>query len=239
MMDHIEFHNGVIKAIDFISQDLINFQLSPCQNLAYTPGQYIVIKWDQNTMRSYSIGSCDKAIWSFYVRLSSGRGSTFLRRLQPNNTVTFFGPTGDFFFKGAHRQHGRSIIATTGTGISPVLAWAEQLSAFVSKQNNASPVYIIQSAGCQEQLIKHDLLLEMSAKHALINYISLVDYKIFNNRPLPFNLGSEEKVDISLLLEAIRPDDKDTLYLCGNPNMVNSLVQKYGNTCEVITEAFG
>jgi ferredoxin--NADP+ reductase/benzoate/toluate 1,2-dioxygenase reductase subunit len=91
-------------------------------SVPFSPGQYITVgvKGDVD-MREYSIYSPEKAdFFEILVKeVEGGFVSRRLRKLSPNDPVSFEGPFGFFTIEPEWRRTRKFLFVATGTGISP------------------------------------------------------------------------------------------------------------------------
>ena len=122
-----------ISALTRVADDImkVTLRLPPSSQFAFIPGQYIELIGSNGIRRSYSLATADISDNSFdlHVRhVDGGVMSTYLfRDAKTNDLLRLNGPLGTFFLR---QTSGIDLIfLATGTGIAPVKAMLEWLSA--------------------------------------------------------------------------------------------------------------
>ncbi len=105
----------------FLTDDVIELQVSIIQNINVLPGQFcnLMVKRDDDTyMRSYSIASYTNNILTFLIKLKQdGIAGTYLRHIEEWTNINLLWPFGDFV---AQNTSKKKIFIATGTGLSPI-----------------------------------------------------------------------------------------------------------------------
>jgi CDP-4-dehydro-6-deoxyglucose reductase, E3 len=122
-----------IQAIDRLASDVVRVQLRlpPSAMLNFLPGQYIDVIGAEGLRRSYSVANAPRADKQIELHIREVPGGAMSRywfkQAQPNDLLRLRGPLGTFFLRG---QTGKDLVLlATGTGIAPVKAILEGLSA--------------------------------------------------------------------------------------------------------------
>jgi|SRR3990167_10214238 len=100
----------------------LKFSLINPASIDFVAGQFLVLKPDGKTPRSYSILSPDfqKNTVDFVVHMvPNGIASNYFRGLKVGDNTTFMGPAGVFTLKESTRD---KIFLATGTGIAPMFS---------------------------------------------------------------------------------------------------------------------
>ena len=122
-----------IHSIDNLSHDVVRVTLRfpPTSALEFLPGQHIEVIGAEGLRRSYSIANAprsDKQIELHIREVSDGAMSRYwFQAARFNDLLRLRGPLGTFFLRGQAGKH--LVLLATGTGIAPVKAILEGLSA--------------------------------------------------------------------------------------------------------------
>ncbi|MBO9688653.1 FAD-binding oxidoreductase [Roseateles chitosanitabidus] len=122
-----------IQSIERLSHDVVRvmLRLPPTSALDFLPGQYIDVIGAEGLRRSYSIANApraDKQIELHIREVADGAMSRYwFQQAKANDLLRLRGPLGTFFLRG---QAGKDLVLlATGTGIAPVKAILEGMSA--------------------------------------------------------------------------------------------------------------
>ena len=216
-----EYFQSTLKA----SQDLcsnvrhLSFDTDKPGNFDHGPGQFIMIHFPNEDgieiNRSYSISTPPGEEEGFSLcvkRVERGRGSTLLHRLEPGEQIKTSGPFGRFALRDEDPEN--VILVATGTGIAPFRSMRDMLAEGLRKRN----YWLLMGVRHTEELLYHDEWLALAEAHANFNYRPVV------SRPDESWDGPVGYVDTFLpeFEELIQPG-KITAYLCGVPQMIDSM----------------
>ncbi|OGK19921.1 hypothetical protein A3C23_04445 [Candidatus Roizmanbacteria bacterium RIFCSPHIGHO2_02_FULL_37_13b] len=115
----------------------LKFSLINPSVLDFVAGQFMVLKPNENTSRSYSILNPDfkKDYVDFVVHLvPDGIASNYFRDLKEGDRVEFMGPAGVFTLRDTTRE---KIFLATGTGVAPI--WSMLASHYKKIKDNIHP----------------------------------------------------------------------------------------------------
>lgn len=121
-----------IRSIEPVASDIlcVVLRLPPNNAFAFLPGQYIDI-FAAGVRRSYSIANApraDNTIELHIRRFENGVMSRFwFEQAKPEDLLRFEAPLGTFFLRDT--DHRNIIFLATGTGIAPVKAMIEEITA--------------------------------------------------------------------------------------------------------------
>jgi len=122
-----------ILSIERLASDVVRvfLRLPPTSALDFLPGQYVDVIGAEGMRRSYSIANAprsDKQIELHIREVPDGAMSRYwFHQAKANDLLRLRGPLGTFFLRG---QAGKDLVLlATGTGIAPVKAILEGLSA--------------------------------------------------------------------------------------------------------------
>lgn len=237
-MNNTLFRKFVLTHKQYLSTSLVSFSVKGTIE-DFIPGQYLIFRWQDDVLRAYSISNeviiGQESSLSFYVTIRGGLGSNYLRNINIGDSVLAYGPQGEFHLKKTP-AHSRHIMITTGTGLSPVLSMLPTISCLPDQS-----FIIVNYAHSIDDLIESSKLIKLSQEQTNLDYLALIDHKLYYSSHERFINMQQNKLTIQQILHYIKIDrHNDTLYLCGNPNMVNEQTLANENKClNIITEAFG
>ncbi len=121
-----------IVSIDRLAPEIVKVMIKtpPTSSLRFLPGQYIDVIAN-GARRSYSLANAPRAdglLELIIKRYPGGHLSTYwFEHAQPNDLLRIEGPLGTFFLREDGPTH--IVFLATGTGIAPVKALLEEISA--------------------------------------------------------------------------------------------------------------
>lgn len=193
------------------------FQSEDQPPLNIEPGQFISLINSEGTARSYSVANnpqTDNYI-ELHVRcIPAGKMGKWLKSVaQINDEVQIQGPAGDCFYASGTDNSASLYLAGTSTGLAPLYGIVKQALAKEHKGN----ITLLHGVLNEPDLYLVEDLQKLSAVHNNFEYIACV-----------LNAGSDtgkEQGDIqqSLLSRLKEPQQTDKLFLCGAPDLINSL----------------
>lgn len=202
----------------------LNFSRADGAAFNYIPGQFITLHlpWqDMELRRSYSIatipGSADEVqIAVTYVE--DGRATKLLFEMTPGARVEATGPFGRFVLRDD--PPGRYLLVATGTGISPYRAMLPQLRTRLDgKQHEA--VLLLGVRGPDELLFGEDFLA-LARDNPAFRFIAS-----YSRRMPDVPAAHVRSGYVQDHLMELKPDPKrDIVYLCGNPDMIDTAVER-------------
>ncbi|MCG8435442.1 MAG: FAD-binding oxidoreductase [Gammaproteobacteria bacterium] len=200
------------------------FERADGEPLQYTPGQFITLLIDtpeKELRRSYSISTIpDHAdgIRIAVAEVEGGRATRFLFAMQPGEQVPGSGPFGRFILR--EDDNPRYVMIATGTGVTPYRTFIPELERRLEAKDCS--VELLLGVRSPEELLYADDFKRLEDKYENFNFHPCY------SRVMPEEPGKNDKhgyvqahVD-SLSLNS----DKDILYLCGNPEMVDIVAEK-------------
>lgn len=204
------------------------FQIQKTPHFPYIPGQFITIQFEHDhkvLKRSYSIANApaqDNRIEFSASHVEGGRASAFLFNLKKNDVVQGSGPFGRLILKDPVPK--RYIFAATGTGVTPYRAMLKNLEKLLEEHPELS-IVIIQGVRYRIDLLFGDEFRNFAARYSRVIF-----------KPM-FSRETSETVEpgeyagyVYHALDSLMPDpDNDIVYLCGNPNMIDTCFEKLKN----------
>lgn len=160
--------------------------------------------------RSYSVASAPGSSEGFSLcvkLLPDGRGSNYLRTLEPGASTNFMGSFGHFVLTDSANE--LALIAT-GTGLAPFMSMLPVLFA----QPEARPITLIFGVRHEEDLFYVDQLREWEKTHA--------HFKAVITLSQPSESWSGARGRVTEHLSDFDPQ-KVQFYICGNGDMVKAV----------------
>jgi ferredoxin-NADP reductase len=192
--------------------------------LDFIPGQFISVHFmhqDKSIKRSYSIASIpgqSQQIELALAYVSGGAASAFLFNLDPGQEITMSGPYGRLILRDEDRPK-RLILIATGTGVTPYRSMLPMISERLQKDLNLTIYVLLGVRTPEEQLYTADFL-------SFKEHHPRFDFRIYYSRTYP---GQPAPHEYTGYVQTAFPEfqldpNTDLIYLCGNPNMVDSAV---------------
>lgn len=132
-----------ISQLQLLSADVLRvvLRLPPASPLRYLAGQYVNIIGPGGLRRSYSMANAPQAdgCLEFFIRRVAGGAMSdyWFQRAAPGDLLRIDGPRGSFYLRP---PAGRDLLLlATGTGIAPIKALLETLTATVAADAAAAP----------------------------------------------------------------------------------------------------
>lgn len=190
------------------------------ESLDYTPGQFITLFIDsdgERLRRSYSIasipGSEPDEIRIAVTHVEGGRATARLFSMEPGERIQAMGPFGRLVLR--EDPPGRYLLVATGTGVSPYRAMLPELERRIDLED-FSVELLLGVRGPGDLLYGNEFV-------AFASQCSGFTFRACYSREMP-ELASEFEhsgyVQKLLLQMALNPE-RDIVYLCGNPEMID------------------
>ena len=224
-MSHERF-NFVLRESRMVTPRVMQFAFAreDGKPFAYLPGQFITLHlpWEGTELRrSYSVATIpgtSGVVEIGVTHVDGGRATGILFDLKPGASVSATGPFGRFVLRDD--QPSRYLLIATGTGVSPYRAMLPQLRALLAgKQHTA--VVMLGVRGPDELLFGGDFL-EFAQDNTGFQFIASYSRRV--SQPIQ---PHERKGYVQDHLMELQPDPKkDIVYLCGNPDMIDTAVER-------------
>lgn len=213
-------NQGKISKKTFLTDDVIELQISTDQPFNFQAGQYISIKIsdkpDSPCFRAYSIASapienghelalCIKVV-------EGGRASNWLNTLKEGDPISFLGPIGKFLFKN---ELSNALFIATGTGLAPFRSMIE----YQLNNGNTKPFQLMFGVRHIKDVFYKDVFEKLAATHSNFQF----DLTLSRPENTDWN-GHQGRV--TTLLENADLDPKNTeVYICGLKDMIESVTE--------------
>ena len=213
VVTHIRMVTPTVLCLGFRRQD--------GQLLDFKPGHFVNVHFqdeDGETHRSYSVANSpgEDHFEIAVAPVEDGRATRYLFGLKEGDQVDISGPYGRFVLR--EENHDRYVLVGTGTGITPYRAMLPQLAQRM--QNSQARVEVLIGVRSREEfLFAEDFLAAAQATPG-------VELHARYSRQLPGQPHAWERQGyVQGLFEGMELDpERDIVYLCGNPNMIDEAV---------------
>ena len=222
-MSHERFHL-VLQSSRMVTPRVrqLNFRREDGKPFDYVPGQFITLhlpSQDKELRRSYSIAgipgeTAEAQIAVTYVE--GGRATKLLFAMQPGERVEATGPFGKFVLRDD--PPGRFLLVATGTGIAPYRAMLPQLRKRL--QGGQHQAVLLLGVRAPDELLFGEDFLRFAQDNPAFRFIASYSRQL----PEP-PLAHARKGYVQEHLMELSPDpQRDIVYLCGNPEMIDAAV---------------
>lgn len=213
----IRFETSVIDKT-FLSDSVLRVRLKKPENFNYFAGQFLTIFKTKNIGRSYSLASVPKVenYLEFHIHIiPGGQVSQWLANdISVGDLITISEALGNCIYIGAAKTHPLLLIGT-GTGIAPLIAIVRQ--AVIS--GHQKPIKIYHGSRTNSGLYLDEELKTLDARHDNVSYFPCVSRE-------PPERGARQGRASELAIEDVSDFKDYSVYLCGNPDMVNGSKRK-------------
>lgn len=198
----------------FLTDNVLRLRLGVPDGFQYFAGQYLTIFKNTNTGRSYSLASVpgiDDNLEFHIQLLPDGQLSQWLAKDVDNDTpVSISEAIGDCIYLDKH-AHQPLVMIGTGTGLAPLVGVLRD----ALQQGHREKIRLYHGAKTTSDLYLHDMLQDLASQHANVEYHPCV-----SREPVDQNFRQGRASDIAI--NDIGDFANHCVYLCGNPDMVNS-----------------
>lgn len=212
-------HTAHVIEHTLLNQDVLRLRMKPETIFEYRAGQFTTVWHPDNIGRSYSLASVPQLddFLEFHVRrIDGGRVSSWLfDTVKTGDELEIQSAAGECFYLPGNPDQ-RLLLAGTGTGLSPLIGIARD----ALQQGHNGEIHLFHGAVNADGLYLHQSLLEMAEHYDQFHYHASV-------------LEAEDMAEgvttlsIEELITTTIPNPADSkIYLCGAPDLVNSLKKK-------------
>jgi ferredoxin-NADP reductase/ferredoxin len=197
-----------------LSPTVLRLRLAAPDDYRYFAGQHTAIFKNKFLGRSYSLASVPAIdhFLEFHIRLlPDGQVSQWLQHeVHAGYSITISEPIGNCIYLDRYLQRPMALIAT-GTGLAPLIGIARD----ALHRGHQGEIRIYHGVRNRHDLYLHDALLKLAEQHGNVRYIPCVSRE---SVILPFHKGRASEI----ALKDIGNFAGWCVYLCGNPDMVNT-----------------
>ena len=209
-----------IIGISYLSNSIMCLRLLPSILFEYQAGQYVTIANSDNVIRSYSISNhlnIDGYI-EFHIRLiPTGKMSTWLRDYAKlDDELVLRGPAGNCFYLKEANSDYPIILAGTGTGLAPLYG----ILVDALEQDHQGEITLYHGTLTVEDLYFIEELKKLADVFDNFHYFPCV---LNGEGGLFYRVGNLEDIVMNKVNDHIADA---RLYLCGAPELVNSIKTK-------------
>jgi len=202
------------------------FQRSDGQDFIFQPGQFVQIHFTlvegKPTKRSYSVATLPteqsvavKNIEMAVSYVEGGAATSLLSNLKEGETVEGSGPYGRFCLVESDTNQ-RYLLVGTGTGITPYRAMLPQMHRLI--QQRGCEFILLFGARTEAELLYGEEFEAFASENPGFAY-----YPCLSRAPRVNPRPNDRLGYVQSVLAELKPDpQRDIVYLCGNPNMVDA-----------------
>ncbi|MDO5561384.1 MAG: FAD-binding oxidoreductase [bacterium] len=193
-----------------------HFELIEPLTLENLAGQYLMLQIDEKTARAYSMSDRPDMNTSFELLVDhapAGVGTQFLRQLAFGASVQVIAPLGQFVVK-EDPEVEQLIFVTSGSGIAPIKSMITDL---LQIKNDKRAVTLFWGMRHDSELFWLDFFSDLQKSFPQFTFVPVISQPSAN-----WQLSIGHVTDYLQQLEKV---DKAQFYLCGNPQMVESVKQ--------------
>jgi ferredoxin-NADP reductase/ferredoxin len=198
----------------FLTENILRLRLAVPDDFHYFAGQYLTIFKNTNTGRSYSLASVPGVddFLEFHIQLlPDGQLSQWLANdIDSGTPVSISETVGDCIYLDKH-AHQPLVMIGTGTGLAPLIGVLRD----ALHQGHREKIRLYHGVKTASDLYFHDTLQDIAAEHSNVEYYPCVSRETVD---LPLRHGRASDIAI----KDIGDFSNYCVYLCGNPDMVNS-----------------
>lgn len=211
---------AVVLRSEMLNHNVMLLQLQPKTPFVCEPGQYLTLMNGTGLARSYSVANApivDGRIELHIRLLVDGLMSRFLKTdVAAGDTLVVRGPAGNCFYVAEDDRTYPIVLAGTGTGLAPLYGIVKQALT----HGHTGDVQLFHGALRATDLYLVPQLQDLARRHANFRYHPCV---LQGEQDSFYRAGNVEDLVMSGL-----PADKAAtrLFLCGAPELVNSLKRK-------------
>ncbi|HEY3644291.1 MAG TPA: FAD-binding oxidoreductase [Gammaproteobacteria bacterium] len=224
-MSHEKF-KFVLQQSRMITPRVLQMSLRRADGQAFTyiPGQFITLHLPfeaTELRRSYSVATIPGSggdVEIAVTQVEGGRATGLLFAMQPGDEVNATGPFGRFVLR--EDPPSRYLLIATGTGVSPYRAMLPQLKALIAEKQHTA-VVMLGVRGPDECLFGGDFI-EFAKENPGFEFVAGYSRRVSDPAQ-----PHERKGYVQEHLMELSPDPKkDIVYLCGNPDMIDTAVER-------------
>lgn len=187
--------------------------------LSFVPGQFLMLHYDDGEpfKRSYSLSSVveeGEGIEMVVSFVEDGRGCAVLFGMEPGDRVEATGPYGRFTLRGDDPQ--RYIFVGTGTGVAPYRTMVPSLE---KKLDEGVEVILVEGVRTAAELLFRESFTALGARE------NAAFHACYSREEPPTGEENARRGYVTQTLADLEPTpERDIVYLCGNPAMVDDAV---------------
>jgi ferredoxin--NADP+ reductase len=231
-MSHL--HQETVLQVRHWNDSLFSFTTTRDRGLRFKNGHFLMIGLEvegRPLLRAYSVASAnyEEHLEFYSIKVPNGPLTSRLQHLKPGDQVIVSRkPTGTLVL--SHLRPGKRLyLLATGTGLAPFMSMIrdpdvyEQFEHVILVHGVRYQSELGYSEYIRHELPQHEYLGEQVQKQ--LRYYPTVTREAFQNQGRITDLLRTGKLCEDLGLPGLDPD-ADRVMICGNPSMLNELVQE-------------
>ncbi len=209
------YSQGQVVENSMLNRNTLLLKLE-CQDIQeYFAGQFVNLQREDGLTRSYSIANTPQksGILEFHIReLADGQFSSWLHNdIKIGDTIAVSEPQGHCFYIPERAEEDLVLIGT-GTGLAPLVGILHD----ALEKGHTGSITLFHGSSVLEDLYRVNEMRELAEKHANFSYFPCISGDVV---PDGFIAGRADVVAKENQTEW----KKVRLFLCGHPDMVNSM----------------
>lgn len=203
-----------VASVEHLSADILGIRINPSRQFEYRAGQFINLFKDAATARCYSLASVyalDQELFLHVRKVPGGVVSGWIfENLKPGDAITISEALGDcFYVPGKPAQN--ILLIGTGSGLAPL----HGIIRDALRNGHTGKIRLYHGSYTVDGLYLVEELRKLAAAHSNFSYVPCV-----SSGAAPTGYAQGVVLDVAL---ADNPDLSGwSVFLCGNPDMVNA-----------------
>jgi ferredoxin-NADP reductase len=111
-----------VQELRRLSSSTFELKLARPEGFEFSPGQYALFPREPDDAAYTMVCAPGGPTLDFCIRLTGGRFTASLSKLEPGDLLEISGPRGHFTFNSSERQ---AVLVATGTGIAPFVSYVK------------------------------------------------------------------------------------------------------------------
>lgn len=210
---------ATINRLEKVNHDVIRLFIRPTAPFAATAGQYLTLLIPHGIARSYSIANSPQreGAIELHVRcVPHGQLSGWLREQATiGDTVYLRGPAGECFYHAEADRTFPMLLVGTATGLAPLFGIVRD----ALHQGHSGPIHLFHGVLHSRDLYLVESLKRLSEEHANFSYTPCV---LHGEADGAYACGDVQELALAALIDKAAT----RVYLCGSPELVNTLKKK-------------
>jgi len=156
--------------VETLAPQIIQLLLKPEQPIPYASGQYIMLGFDAEELKPFSIASAPREDGLIECHIRNQADSEWMQKLfvvKAGDQLVMEGPKDQMALQPAHQP---IILLAGGTGFSPMKALLDTLI----KENAGVPIHFYWGARSVEELYMHKEMIALTDLHPNLEYIPVL-----------------------------------------------------------------
>lgn len=163
-------HPLKVVHVESLTPQIIQLQLKPDFPVSYASGDYIMLGFDAEDLKPFSIASAPREDGLIECHIRNQADSEWMQKLfaiQVGDKLVMESPKEQIRLQPIHHP---IILVAGGTGFAPMKALLETLV----KEHVSVPIHLYWGARSVEELYMHNEMIELASSHGNIEYIPVI-----------------------------------------------------------------